>query len=131
MSTRIDIPYDRQFTDSDVEAEVARGTATVNVLEQLGVSYQTLPHYAMAAYAAEVDALEADMADSNGLLNQIRVLLLEVDAKCGPLHEKNIGALRALDGLLKTDAQRGLLTQITGPTSHGGGTPPTPPPPTP
>ncbi|MEI7932042.1 MAG: hypothetical protein WCI21_03175 [Alphaproteobacteria bacterium] len=44
MSTRIEISYDRQFTDADVEAEVARGTATVNVLQQLGVDYQTLPH---------------------------------------------------------------------------------------
>ena len=131
MSTRIEISYDRQFTDADVEAEVARGTATVNVLQQLGVDYQTLPHYAMAAYAAQVNALEADVAAINVHLNDIRVLLIAIDAKCGPLHEKNIGALQALNGLLQTDAQRALLTQITGPSSQGGGSPPTPPPPAP
>ena len=109
MSTRIEIPYDRQYTDSDVEALVARGTATVNVLQQLGVAYQTLPGYAMAGYETEVNALEADATAVNGLLNQIRVLLVAMDAKCGPLHDKNTGALKALDGLLKTDAHAAFM----------------------
>ena len=127
MSTRIEVPYDRQFTDSDVEALVARGTATVNVMAQLGAAYQTLPGYAMAGYESEVNALEADAAAINVHLNAIRTLLVGMDAKCGPLHDKNIGSLRALSGLLSTDAQQALLTQITGPTSQGGGSP-TPPP---
>ncbi|MEI7932627.1 MAG: hypothetical protein WCI21_06195 [Alphaproteobacteria bacterium] len=130
MSTRIEIPYDRQFTDSEIEAEIVRGTATVNVLKQLGVAYQTLPGYALAAYEAEVDALEADASAINGHLNAIRVLLIAQDAKGGPLHSKNIGALKALSGLLTTDAQHALLAQITGPTPQGGGGAP-PPPPTP
>ena len=128
MSTRIEIPYDRQFTDSDVEADVARGTATVNVLQQLGVAYQTLPGYGMTAYDDEVNALGAKATAVNGLLNQIRVLLVDMDALCGPLHDKNVGALKALDGLLRTNAQRGLLAQITGPTSQGGGSSPAPAP---
>lgn len=127
MSTRIEIPYDRQSTDADVVAHVARGTATVNVLQQLGVAYQTLPGYAMTQYETEVNALEADAAAVNGLLNQIRTLLIAIDAKCGPLHDKNVGALKALDGLLKTNAQRTLLAQITGPTPQGGGGAPPPP----
>ena len=127
MSTRIEIPYDRQFTDSDIEALVARGTATVNVMAQLGVAYQALPGYAMAAYETEVNALEADASAINGHLNAIRVLLIAQDAKGGPLHDKNIGALKVLSGLLSTDAQQALLAQITGPTPQGGGSPPPPP----
>ena len=126
MSTRIEIPYDRQYTDSDIEADIVRGTATVNVMQQLGVAYQTLPGYAMAAYETEVNALEADATAVNAKLNEIRVLLIAMDAKAGPLHDKNIGALKALDGLLNTDAQRALLAQITGPTPQGGGSPPPP-----
>lgn len=127
MSTRIEIPYDRQYTDADVEALVARGTATVNVMQQLGTAYQTLPGYAMTTYATEVDSLEADAAAINVHLNAIRTLLVAIDSKCGPLHDKNIGALKALSGLLTTDAQQALLAQITGPTSQGGNSP-TPPP---
>jgi len=128
MSTRIEIPYDRQCTDSDIEADIARGTATVNVMQQLGVAYQTLPGYAMVAYENEVNALEADAAAINVKLNEIRVLLIAQDAKCPPLHDKNIGALKALSGLLTTDAQQALLAQITGPTPQGGGSPPPPAP---
>ncbi len=127
MSTRIEIPYNRQHTDSDIEADVARGTATVNVMQQLGVAYQTLPGYAMAAYETEVNALETDATAVNVKLNEIRVLLIAMDAKSRPLHDKNIGALKTLSGLLTTDAQQALLAQITGPTPQGGGAPPPPP----
>lgn len=127
MSTRIEIPYDRQFTDSDIEADIVRGTATINVMQQLGVAYQTLPGYALAAYETEVNALEADATAVNVKLNEIRVLLIAMDAKSGPLHDKNIGSLKTLSGLLTTDAQQALLAQITGPSSQGGGAPPPPP----
>ena len=128
MPTRIEIPYDRQFTDSQIEADILRATASVNVMQQLGVAYQTLPGYAMTAYETEVNALEADVTAVNVKLNEIRVLLIAMDVKCGPLHLKNIGSLKALSGLLTTDAQQVLLAQITGPTPQGGGAPPPPPP---
>ena len=126
MSTRIEIPYDRKYADAEVEALVARGTATVNVMQQLGVAYQTLPGYAMADYETQVNSLESDATAINTHLNAIRTLLVSIDTKCGPLHDKNIGALKALSGLLTTDAQQALLAQITGPTPQGGGNPPPP-----
>ncbi|MEI7932043.1 MAG: hypothetical protein WCI21_03180 [Alphaproteobacteria bacterium] len=85
----------------------------------------------MVAYADQINALEAKVSAINVHMNAIRGLLIDVDGLCAPLHEKNIGSLRALDGLLQTDAQRALLTQITGPSSQGGGSPPPPPPPHP
>ena len=57
MATRIEIEYDRQFTDAEVQAILARSSATLNVLQQLGVTYQTLPGFALAAYQVEADAL--------------------------------------------------------------------------
>lgn len=128
MATRIEIEYDRQTTDAEAQAILARAAASINVLQQLGTAYQTLPGYALAGYQTEADALEADVAAVNVLLDQIRPLLIAIDAKARPLDEKNKGLLRTLDGLLKTAAQRSLLTQITGPTSQGGGSTPTPPP---
>ena len=126
MSTRIEIPYDRKYTEADAAAIVSRGTATVNVLQQLGAAYQSLPGYAMGGYETEVNALETDVAAINGHLNALRVLLIAVDTKSGPLHDKNIGALKTLSGLLTTDAQQALLAQITGPTPQGGGASPPP-----
>ena len=129
MSTRIEVEYDREFTDADVQALIARATATINVMQQLGVAFQTLPGYGMAAYQTETDALEADVTALNALVTQLRPLLIAIDAKSQPLDVKNKGVLRTLSGLLQTDAQKALLAQITGPTSQGGGG--TPPPPNP
>ena len=130
MSTRIEVEYDRENTDADVQAIIARATATINVMQQLGVAFQSLPGYAMAAYQTETDALEADVAALNALITQIRPHLISIDAKSQPLDVKNKGVLRTLSGLLQTDAQKALLAQITGPTPQGGGGTP-PPPPTP
>lgn len=127
MATRIEIEYDRQFINSEVQAIVARATVTLNVLQQLGVAYQALPGLAMAGYQTETDALETDGTALQALIDQIRPLLIAIDAKARPLDEKNKAALRTLSGLLQTDADRALLDQITGPTSQ----PPSPPPPPP
>ena len=121
MSTRIEIPYDRTHTDADLQAITSRSAATLNVMQQLGVDYQTLPGYKMVDYQAEADALEADMAAINSLMEQIRLKLITADAKARPLEEKNKGSLKALSGLLTGNAQQSLLAQITGPTAQGGG----------
>jgi hypothetical protein len=128
MSTRIEIEYDRLYTDADAQAILSRAAASLNVLQQLGVAYQTLPGYEMAAYQTEADAMETVAGEVNALINQIRPKLIALDAMARPLDEKNKGLLRTLDGLLKTAAQRALLAQITGPTAEGGGSSPTPPP---
>jgi hypothetical protein len=93
----------------------------------MGVAYQALPGIAMAGYQTDADALETDGTALQALVDQIRPLLIAIDAKARPLDEKNKAALRTLSGLLQTDADRALLDQITGPTSQ----PPTPPPPPP
>ncbi len=108
-----------------------RGTVTVNVLQQLGTAFQTLPGIAMAGYQTEVDSIEADLTALSALINQIMPLLVALDAKAGPLDAKNKKALKTLFGLLQTSAEKSLLDQITGPTSQGGGGTPTPPLPTP
>lgn len=131
MSTRIEVEYDREFTDADVQALIARSTATINVMQQLGVAFQTLPGYAMAAYEAETNALEQKVAALNALVSQLRPLLIDIDALSQPLDVKNKGSLKTLSGLLQTDAQHALLAQITGPSSQGGGSTPPPPAPTP
>lgn len=128
MATRIDVEYDRQFVNSEVQAIVARANATTNVLQQLGAAYQSLPDIAMAAYQTETDALEADLSATNALVDQIRPLLIAMDQKAGPLDEKNKRALQTLRGLLQTDADKALLDQITGPTSQS---PRSTPPPSP
>ena len=127
MPTRIEIPYDRRFTDSQVEDEIARGTATVNVLDQLGAAYQSLPGYAMAGYQTEVNDLEALVTQLAGHVTAIRPLLESIDQKMGPLHDKNLGALRMLQGMLKTAGEKALLGQITGPIRRTPSPPPTPP----
>ena len=124
MATRIEIEYDRQFINSQVQEIVARSAASLNVLAQLGVTYQTLPGLAMAAYQTEADALETALASLNDLIDQIRVLLISIDGMAGPLSEKNKKLLGALRGLLQNAADLVLLDQITGPTAQ-----PTPPPP--
>jgi len=82
----------------------------------------------MTGYQAQRDALQADVTAIQALLDQIRVLLEAIDQKCQPLDEKNKAILRALQGLLLTDADRALLAQITGPTEQGPNPTPTPTP---
>ena len=48
MATRIEIEYDRQYTDAEGQARLARAAAALNVLQQLGTAYQSLPGYEMA-----------------------------------------------------------------------------------
>ena len=124
MATRIEIDYDRQFVNSQIQEIVARSAASLNVLSQLGAAYQTLPGLAMAGYQTEADALETTLASLNDLVDQIRVLLISIDAMAGPLSEKNKKLLGALRGLLQNAADLVLLDQITGPTPQ-----PAPPPP--
>lgn len=124
MATRIEIDYDRQFINSQVQEIVARSAASLNVLAQLGVTYQSLPGLAMAGYQTEADALETALASLNDLIDQIRVLLISIDGMAGPLSEKNKKLLGALRGLLQNAADLVLLDQITGPTPQ-----PAPPPP--
>ena len=131
MTTRIDVEYDRQFTNADIQEIVARATVTINVLRQLGATYQSLPGMDMAGYQTMVDALEADMSALSGLVNQILPLLVSLDAKAGPLDAKNKKSLKTLSGLLQSSAEKTLLDQITGPTPQGSSSTPTPPPPTP
>jgi hypothetical protein len=74
----------------------------------------------------DADALEWDLTGLTALIDQIRPLLISIDAKAGPLFEKNKKVLQTLRGLLQTDADLALLDQITGPTPQPP-TPPTPP----
>ena len=127
MATRIEIEYNRIFTDSEAAAISARATVTTDVLEQLGPAYQNLPDIAMAAYVTETNALQADMTALNALIDQIRPLLSSIDLKARLLDEKNKRALPTLRGLLRNDADISLLDQITGPQPQGPSTPPTPP----
>lgn len=48
MTTRIEIEYDRQYPNADIQAILARCIATTNVMVQLGVPYQALPGLALA-----------------------------------------------------------------------------------
>lgn len=118
MATRIDIDYERQFINSAVQEIIARAAASLNVLTQLGSAYQALPGLAMASYQADADALEADLETLHTLTNQMRSLLIAIDAKAGPLDEKNKKLLPTLRGLLQTAAEVNLLDQITGATPH-------------
>lgn len=125
----ITVPHDRQFTDAQSADIIARATATLNVMQQLGATYQSLPGYAMADYQTDTDALEADVAAVHALAEQIRTKLISIDAKSGPLKTKNEGGLAALRCLLRGKTEEALLDQITGPQSSGGGgaAPPLPP----
>jgi len=128
MATRLEIEYDRECIDSVVQAVLARATVTIQVLVQLGAAYHNLPGMPMTGYQAQRDALQTDVTAIQALLDQIRVLLEAIDQKCQPLDEKNKAILRALQGLLLTDADRALLAQITGPTEQGPSPAPTPTP---
>ena len=125
MATRIEIDYDRQFINSQVQEIVARAAASLNVLSQLGAAYQSLPGLVMVGYQTEAAALEAALSSLNALVDQIRVLLISIDAMAGPLAEKNKKLLGALRGLLQNAADIVLLDQITGPTPQPA--PPSPP----
>ena len=125
MTTRIEVQYDREFTDAAAQAVVARTDNTTSVMIQLGPAYQSLPDLALPAYQAESTALKADVTALNVLIDQIRALLVSIDAKAQPLDEKNKRALPTLRGLLRDDADVVLLDQITGPQPQS----PTPPPP--
>ena len=128
MATRIEVQYDRQFTDAAAQAIVARADNTTSVMGQLGAAYQSLPDLAMAAYQAESTSLKADVTALNALIDQIRPLLVTIDAKAQPLDDKNKRALHTLRGLLRDDADVVLLDQITGPQpqSPAPTTPPVP-----
>ena len=131
MATRIDLEYDREFTNFQIQEIIARATVSLNVLQQLGTAYQNLPGVGMAAYQTLADGTETDLAALNSLINQLVPLLASLDAKVGPLDELNKKILKTLRGLLQSSAEVALLDQITGPTAQGGGGTPTPPPPTP
>ena|SRR3990172_7096672 len=127
MATRIEIDYDRRVIQSDVQYILARITAGVNVLQQLGAAYQSLPGLVMTDLEAQATALEALVSQYNNLINQIRALLEQMDDAAEDVAVKNKTLLATLRGILQTQAQLALLDQITGPTEEGP-TPPTPPP---
>ena len=126
MATRIEIDYDRRVIQSDLQYILARAATSLNVLQELGAAYQSLPGLDMATYQADADALEALVTNLNNLINQIRALLEEIDDKAEGLAAKGKKLLATLRGRLQTAAQLALLDQITGPTDQPP-TPPTPP----
>jgi hypothetical protein len=128
MATRIEVSYNRQFTDAVVNDILARAVVTLNVLKRLGDDYQRLPGYAVEAYQADVNGLETDVAALDGHLRAILPLLESIDAKAGPLDAQNKNVLRALQGLLSKKPEASWLDQITGPTPQGNrpAPPPTP-----
>ena len=127
MATRIEIDYDRRVILSDLQYILARAAAGLNVLQQLGAAFQSLPGLVMTTYQTEADSLEADVQALNDLINQIRVLLETMDDKAEDLAAKNKKLLATLRGLLQTAAQLALLDQITGPTDEPAAPPTTPP----
>ena len=126
MATRIEIDYDRRVIQSDVQYILARITSGVNVLQQLGAAYQSLPGLVMTDLEAQATALEALVSQYNNLINQIRALLEQMDDAAEDVAVKNKTLLATLRGILQTQAQLALLDQITGPTEEGP-TPPIPP----
>ncbi len=131
MAAFIEVAYDRLFTDAVVQALLARGVATINVLEQLGPAYHNLPGMPLTELQARQTGLSTEVNALMALIDQMRPILISIDAKAGPLDEMEKALLRVLQGLLMTDADRTLLYQITGPTEQSGGSTPSPTPPTP
>ena len=125
MATRIEIDYDRRVIQSDVQYILARAAAGLNVLQQLGATYQSLPGLVMTDLQTQADALETLVTQYSNLINQIRALLEQIDDSAEDVAVKNKTLLATLRGILQTQAQLALLDQITGPTDEG----PTPPPP--
>jgi len=111
MST-VKFDYQRKFTDTKVQRVIQRGTATVNVLEQLGTEYQSLPGHNMADLQTETNALEAKFNEYLGLVGQLEQAARDMDAMSEPLDDKNKGALSMLQGMLNTADQKALLKQI-------------------
>jgi len=111
----IEVAHERMLTDAEIQAIIARATNTINVLQQLGATYQDLPGYKMTDYQTETDALEAKLQQLQALVDQIKPILIDLDGKSGPLFEKNKGALPMLRGMLAGKAEEDLLVQITGP----------------
>lgn len=127
MSTGIEIAYSRTFATADIQAIIARANATTNVLEQLGAAFQSLPGMVLVDYKTDSQSLQDDVSTCNSLIDQLREKLISIDAKAKPLDECNKAALKALTGLLNTNANRALLDQITGPTAQSNSSEPTPP----
>jgi len=125
MATRIEIDYDRRVIQSDVQYILARAAAGLNVLQQLGAAYQSLPGLVMTDLQIHADALEALVTQYNNLINQVRALLEQIDDAAEDVAAENKMVLATLRGILQTQAQLALLDQITGPTEV------TPPPVTP
>jgi hypothetical protein len=125
MPTRLEIPFDRAFTDAATNEIIARAMVTLNMFQQLGADYQSLPGFGVGQYQTDTDALQADIKSLEGLLNQMVPLLQSIDAKAGPLDAKNKGALRMLQGMLAGKPETVWLDRITGPTPRrdNGGTP--------
>ncbi len=116
MATRIDIDYDRQFTDADLLALLGRFDATLGVLEELGVPYQNLPDMAMADYSTKGEALDDKFNQYIALLNQLKAVVQELDTLSQPIKGLNEALLRALQGLLKNKEELRMLDRITGAT---------------
>ncbi len=116
MATRIDIDYDREFTDADVLALLGRLDATKGVLEELGAAYQSLPDMTQADYSTKGEALDDKFTQYVALLNQAKALLQELDPLAAPIKDLNEALLRALQGLLKNREELRLLDRITGAT---------------
>jgi len=125
MATRIEIDYDRRVIQSDVQYILARAAAGLNVLQQLGAAYQSLPGLVMTDLQIHADALEALVTQTSNLINQLRALLEQIDDAAEDVAAENKTLLATLRGILQTQAQLALLDQITGPTEV------TPPPVTP
>ncbi len=128
MATRIEIEYNRRVINSLLQEIIARATVTVNVLSQLGTVYQSLPGMEMAAYEAEVNALEALLRQFDDKVNELKALLEQMDDLAEPLNDKNQLSLATLSGILQNSAQLALLDQITGATPRPASPPagPTP-----
>ena len=112
MPTTFTIDHDRQWTDSEVAAVIARGTATTNVMDVAGADAQGLPGVEMAQYQTDTDDLETKDTALKAKLAEIQALLHDLDDAAEALHEKNKKALPMLHGLLDGSPNEQLLDQI-------------------
>ena len=116
----IDVDYERQLTDWEINALVRRAADTLSVMGQLDAAFQSLPGIDMAGYQALTDTIKALVKQLHDLIAQIKPLLQQLDVQGHLLDVKNQAALKALRGLLQDSEQVALLDQITGPTAQGG-----------
>jgi hypothetical protein len=123
----ITVPYEREFTDANINAIARRATDTISVLEQLGADYANLPGMALAAYQSEAQAFNDKFDQFRDVVAQLQPLLSALDDLAQPLDAKNKAALQLLRGALQGTENEVLLDQITGPTQQGGTSSPTPP----